>query len=109
MKNSTTRTLLIAATLLAPASAVFAADDAFSGYQRGILGMAAAPAQGGAAVAATACGRDPFDGYRRGIGAGGPAQVCGDMATGAQGPAGPAMTAAWGDPFEGYKRGIGSE
>src|SRR6185369_10476266 len=103
MKNAT-KTLLIAAALLAPAASVMAADDGFAGYQRGILGTVASPAQAGAASASTACGQDPFDGYRRGIGSGGPAQVCGSTAAveGTQGPAGPTMASAWTDPFEGY-------
>jgi hypothetical protein len=105
MKNAT-KTLLIAAALLAPAASVMAADDGFAGYQRGILGVAASPAQAGTAGAAMACGHDPFDGYHRGVATGGPAQVCGDMAAGAQGPAGPTLTSAWADPFEGYQRGI---
>ena len=107
MKNAT-KTLLIVATLLAPAASVLAADDGLDGYRRGVLGVAAGPAQAGSAVSATACGSDPFDGYRRGIGAGGPAQVCGSTAAmqGTAGPAGPTMASAWSDPFEGYKRGI---
>ena len=107
MKNAT-KTLLIAAALLAPAASVLAADDGFAGYQRGILGVAASPAQPGAAASSTACGSDPFDGYRRGIGAGGPAQVCGSTAAmeGTQGPAGPTMASAWSDPFAGYKRAL---
>ena len=103
-----TKTLLLAAALIAPTASVLAADDGFAGYQRGILGAVASPAQAGAAASATACGLDPFDGYKRGIGAGGPAQVCGTTAAmeGTQGPAGPTMTSAWRDPFEGYQRGV---
>jgi hypothetical protein len=128
MKTATTLTpqslLIAAAVILAPATSALAAAgqsaDPFAGYQRGIAGVATAPAQAGAQGSAgptmaanTACGRDPFDGYRRAFNTGGPAQLCGGAAmtsqAGAHGPAGPTLASAWSDPFQGYRRGIGGE
>jgi len=115
--------LIAAAVILAPAASALAATgqsaDPFAGYQRGIAGVATAPAQAGAQGSAgptmaadTACGRDPFDGYRRAFNTGGPAQLCGAAMTsqaGAHGPAGPTLASAWSDPFQDYRRGIGGE